>query len=48
MNSPAYLAMLRQDRARAAAQRKRDAIREDLTDFALGALLALLVCLIAG
>lgn len=47
MNSPSYLAMIRQEKARADAQRKRDALRRDLIDSIIAALLAVLVGLIA-
>lgn len=47
MNSPSYLAMIRKEKARAEAQRKRDARRRDLIDSIIAALLAVLVRLIA-
>jgi len=47
MNSPYYLAMIRKEKARAEAQRKRDAIRQDVTETVIAALLAVLVGLIA-
>lgn len=47
MNSPSYLAMIRKEKARAEAQRKRDALRCDVTETIIAALLAVLVSLIA-
>lgn len=47
MNSPSYLAEIRLEKARADAQRKLDAIRQDVTETILAALLAVLVGLIA-
>jgi len=47
MNSPSYLAMIRKEKAQAEAQRKRDAIRRDVTETIIAALLAVLVGLIA-
>lgn len=47
MNSPSYLAMIRRDKARAEAQRKRDARCSNLIEFIIAALLAVLVGLIA-
>ena len=47
MNSPSYLAEIRREKARADAQRKRDAIRQDVTETILSTLLAVLVGLIA-
>ena len=47
MNSPSYLAEIRREKARADAQRKRDAIRQNVTETNLAALLAVLVGLIA-
>ena len=47
MNSPSYLAMIRKEKARAEAQRKRDAIRQDVTETVIAALLAVLVGLVA-
>ena len=48
MNSPSYLAEIRREKARADAQRKRDAIRQDVTETILAALLALAVLLAGG
>lgn len=47
MNSPSYLAEIRREKARADAQRKRDAIRRNVTETIIAALLAVLVGLIA-
>ena len=47
MNSPSYLAEIRREKARADAQRKRDARRRDLTETVIALLLAVLVGLIA-
>ena len=47
MNSPSYLAEIRREKARADAQRKRDAIRHNVTETIIAALLAVLVGLIA-
>ena len=47
MNSPSYLAEIRREKARADAQRKRAAIRQDVTETILAAQLAVLVGLIA-
>lgn len=47
MNSPSYLAEIRREKARAAAQRKRDAIRQNVTETIIAALLAVLVGLVA-
>ena len=47
MNSPSYLAEIRRDRARADAQRKRDAMRQNVTETVIALLLAVLVGLIA-
>ena len=47
MNSPSYLAQIRRDKARAEAQRKRDAMWQELIDFIAAALLAVLVGLVA-
>lgn len=47
MNTLSYLAMIRKEKERAEAQRKRDAIRQDVTETIIAALLAVLVGLIA-
>lgn len=47
MNKLSYLAMIRAEKARAAAQRKRDAQLADLIETIVAALLAVLVGLIA-
>lgn len=47
MNSPSYLAEIRRDKARAAAQQKRETLRANLIETALAALLAVVVGLIA-
>ena len=47
MNSPSYLTMIRRDKARAEAQRKREAHSRDLIESIIAALLAVLVGLIA-
>ena len=47
MNSPSYLAMIRRDKARAEAQRKREARRRDLIETIVSALMAILIGLIA-
>lgn len=47
MNSPSYLAMIRKEKARAEAQRKQEARRQDLIDAIIAAFLAVLVGLIA-
>ena len=47
MNSPSYLAEIRRDKARADAQRKRDAMRQNVTETIIALLLAVLVGLIA-
>lgn len=47
MNSPSYLAEIRRDKARADAQRKRDAMRQNVTETVIALLLAVLVGLIA-
>ena len=47
MNSPSYLAMIRKEKARAEAQRKREARRRDLIETIIAAALAVLVGLIA-
>ncbi len=47
MNTLSYLAMIRKEKARAEAQRKRDTIRRDVTETIIAALLAVLVGLIA-
>ena len=47
MNSPSYLAEIRREKARADAQRKRDAMRQNVTETVIALLLAVLVGLIA-
>ena len=47
MNSPSYLAQIRRDKARADAQRTREARRRELIDSIIAALLAVLGGLIA-
>ena len=47
MNSPSYLTMIRRDKARAEAQRKREAHRRDLIETITAAALAVLIGLIA-
>ena len=47
MNSPSYLAMIRKEKARAEAQRKREARRRDLIETIIAAALAVLIGLIA-
>ena len=47
MNTLSYLAEIRREKARADAQRKRDAIRQNVTDTIIAALLAVLVGLLA-
>ena len=47
MNSPSTLAWIRQDKARAEAQRKQEARRRELIDSIIAAILAVLVGLIA-
>ena len=47
MNSPSYLAEIRRDKARADAQRKRDAMRQNVTETIIALLLAVLIGLIA-
>lgn len=47
MNSPSYLAEIRRDKARAEDRRKRDAMRQNVTETVIALLLAVLVGLIA-
>lgn len=47
MNTLSYLAMIRREKARAEAQCKREALRADLIESTIAALLAVLVGLIA-
>lgn len=47
MNTLSYLTMIRRDKTRAEAQRKREALRADLIETIIAALLAVLIGLIA-